>query len=140
GFYRSGDVAFRDADGFIWFAGRGDDVINTAGHLVGPFEVESALLELPEIKEAAVAAAPDPLLFEKIVAFVKLKPGFALDRELELKIRVHVAAKVSTIAVPQETVAVDSIPKTRSGKIMRRVLKARYLGLETGDVSAMEEF
>ena len=140
GYYYSGDVAFKDSEGYYWFAGRKDDVINTAGHLVGPFEVESALLETEEIKEAAVIGAPDEMLFEKIVAFIKLKPGYAYNKELELKIRVYVANEVSTIAAPHDIVAVDSIPKTKSGKIMRRVLKAQYLGQDAGDLSTMEEF
>jgi len=140
GYYYSGDVAFKDSEGYYWFAGRKDDVINTAGHLVGPFEVESALLEIEEIKEAAVIGAPDEMLFEKIVAFIKLKPGYAYNKELELKIRVYVANEVSTIAAPHDIVAVDSIPKTKSGKIMRRVLKAQYLGQDAGDLSTMEEF
>lgn len=140
GYYYSGDVAYKDNDGYYWFAGRKDDVINTAGHLVGPFEVESALLEMEEIKEAAVIGAPDEILFEKIVAFIKLKPGYAYNKELELKIRVYVANEVSTIAAPHDIVAVDSIPKTKSGKIMRRVLKAQYLGQDAGDLSTMEEF
>lgn len=140
GYYYSGDVAFRDKEGYYWFAGRKDDVINTAGHLVGPFEVESALLEIEEIKEAAVIGAPDEILFEKIVAFIKLKSGYTCNKELELKIRIYIANEVSTIAVPRDIVAVDIIPKTKSGKIMRRVLKARYLGQNAGDLSAMEEF
>lgn len=139
GYYYSGDVAFKDSEGYYWFAGRKDDVINTAGHLVGPFEVESALLEISEIKEAAVIAAPDDILYEKIVAFIKLKPGYVCDKELELKIRVYVANEVSTVAAPHDIVAVESIPKTKSGKIMRRVLKAQYLGQDVGDISAMEE-
>ena len=140
GYYYSGDVAFKDKEGFYWFVGRKDDVINTAGHLVGPFEVESALLEIGEIKEAAVIGAPDEIVFEKVVAFIKLKPGCEYNKELELKIRIYIAAEVSTIAVPQDIVVVESIPKTKSGKIMRRVLKARYLGQDTGDISSLEEF
>ncbi len=140
GYYYSGDVAYKDNDGYFWFAGRKDDVINTAGHLVGPFEVESALLEIEEVKEAAVIAAPDEVLFEKIVAFIRLKPGFAFNKELELKIKVYIANKVSTIAVPQDIVVTENIPKTKSGKIMRRVLKAQYLGQDVGDISTLEEF
>lgn len=139
-YYYSGDVAFKDKDGYYWFAGRKDDVINTAGHLVGPFEIESALLEIEEVKEAAVIGAPDEVLFEKIVAFIKLKPGYSYNKELELKIRVYISNEVSTIAVPQDIVAVESIPKTKSGKIMRRVLKAQYLGQDAGDLSTLEEF
>lgn len=140
GYYYSGDVAYKDNDGYYWFAGRKDDVINTAGHLVGPFEVESALLEIEEVKEAAVIGAPDKILYEKIVAFIKLKPGCTYNKELELKIKVYIANEVSTIAVPQDIVAVESVPKTKSGKIMRRVLKAQYMGQDVGDISTMEDF
>lgn len=139
-YYYSGDLAFRDKDGYYWFAGRKDDVINTAGHLVGPFEVESALLELNEIKEAAVIAAPDPILYEKVVAFITLKPAYVFNKELELKIRIYISNKLSTIAVPQNIVLVENIPKTKSGKIMRRLLKAQYLGHDVGDISTLEEF
>jgi len=140
GYYYSGDVAYADSEGYYWFAGRKDDVINTAGHLVGPFEVESALLEIDEIREAAVIAVPDAVLYEKIVAFVRVQQGCAVNKELMLKVRIHVADKVSTIAVPQDIMAVECIPKTKSGKIMRRVLKAQYLGQDMGDISTMEEF
>jgi acetyl-CoA synthetase len=140
GYYYSGDIAYRDEEGYYWFCGRKDDVINTAGHLVGPFEVESALLEIEEIKEAAVIAAPDELLYEKVVAFIKLKPGCVYNKELELKIRVYIGNEVSTLAVPQDIVVAENIPKTKSGKIMRRVLKAQYLGQDTGDLSTLEEF
>lgn len=138
GWYYTGDTAYRDADGYYWFMGRSDDVINTAGHLVSPFEVESALLEIPEIAESGVIGAPDDLLYEKVVAFVTLHKGLVFTRELELKIRLYVANKVSTLATPQDIVAVDSIPKNKSGKIMRRVLKARYLGQDEGDVSTLD--
>lgn len=137
--YYTGDTAYRDGDGYFWFMGRSDDVINTAGHLVSPFEVESALLEIEEVAESGVVGAPNDLLFEKVVAFVCLHKQFAWSRELELKIRLHVSNKVSSIATPQEVVLVDSIPKNKSGKIMRRVLKARYLGTDTGDLSTLEE-
>lgn len=138
GWYYTGDTAFRDSDGYYWFVGRSDDVINTAGHLVSPFEVESALLEVPEIAEAGVIGAPDELLFEKVVAFVALHKGCEYTRDLELRIRLHVSNKASTIATPQEVVPVDAIPKNKSGKIMRRVLKARYLGTDAGDISTLE--
>lgn len=138
-YYDSGDVAFRDADGYYWFVGRGDDVINTAGHLVSPFEVESALLEVEEVGEAGVIGAPDPLFWEKVVAYVRLKPGVAWTRDLELKLRMQVTNRVSSVATPQDVRVVDSIPKNKSGKIMRRVLKAWYTGQDTGDLSTMEE-
>ena len=139
GWYVTGDTAFRDDDGYYWFQGRSDDVINTAGHLVSPFEVESALLEVEGIAESGVIGAPDDLLWEKVVAFVALRPNFTWDTHLELKARLHISNRVSTIATPQQFLIVDKIPKTKSGKIMRRVLKARYLGTDTGDVSTMED-
>lgn len=138
GFYFSGDTAYRDEDGYYWFMGRSDDVINTAGHLVSPFEVESALLEVDEVAESGVIGAPDDLLFEKVVAFISLRPPFEYSRELELKIRLHVSNKVSSFATPQEMIFVESIPKNKSGKIMRRVLKARYLGTDAGDLSTLD--
>lgn len=137
-FYFTGDTGYRDADGYFWFGGRSDDVINTAGHLVSPFEVESALLELAEVAESGVVAAPDPLLFEKVVAFVRLRPGVELTPALEVKLRLQVSNRVSSVATPQEIVVVDEIPKNRAGKIMRRVLKARHLGQDAGDTSTLE--
>jgi len=138
GYYFTGDMAWRDPDGYYWFVGRSDDVINTAGHLISPFEVESALLEMPEVVESGVVGAPDELLFEKVVAYVRLRQGVEPNRELELKLRLHVANKVSSIATPQELIFCDSIPKNKSGKIMRRVIKARYLGQDAGDTSTLE--
>jgi acetyl-CoA synthetase len=139
GYYYSGDTAYRDADGYYWFMGRSDDVINTAGHLVSPFEVESALLEIEEVAESGVIGAPDELLFEKVVAFVNIHKQFEWTRELELKLRLHVSNKVSSIATPQEIILVDSVPKNKSGKIMRRVLKARYMGTDAGDISTLDD-
>ena len=116
----------------------GDDVINTAGHLVGPFEVESALLELDEIIEAGVIGVSDPLLYEKIIAFIRLKEGVLWSLDLELKIRIFVSNHVSPIATPKEIRIVDSVPKNKSGKIMRRVLKAWYMDKDPGDLSTLE--
>lgn len=138
GWYWTGDTAYRDNEGYYWFMGRSDDVINTAGHLVSPFEVESALLEVEGIAESGVIAAPDPILFEKVVAYVALHKGYVWDSDLELKARLHISNRVSTMACPQEFFVVDNVPKTKSGKIMRRVLKARYLGTDVGDVSTLE--
>lgn len=138
GFYHTGDTARRDKDGYYWFMGRSDDVINTAGHLISPFEVESALLEIEEVAESGVIGAPDELLFEKVVAFVQLHDRFTPTAELELKLRLHVSNKASSIATPQEIIFCDSIPKNKSGKIMRRVLKARYMGASVGDISTLE--
>ncbi len=138
GWYYTGDTAFRERDGYYWFLGRSDDVINTAGHLVSPFEVESALLEIEEVAESGVIGVPDEILYEKVVAYVELHEHKVLSRELELKIRLHVTNRVSSIATPQEILPVEAIPKNRSGKIMRRVLKARYLGTDIGDISTLE--
>ena len=137
--YYTGDTAVRDGDGYYWFKGRSDDVINTAGHLISPFEIESALLEIEEIAESGVIGAPDDLLYEKVVAFVHLHERFQWSRELEVKIRLHVSNKASSIATPQDIILVDRIPKNKSGKIMRRVLKARYLGQDAGDLSTLED-
>jgi acetyl-CoA synthetase len=139
GWYYTGDTARRDSDGYYWFMGRSDDVINTAGHLLSPFEVESALLEIPEITESGVIGAPDDLLFEKVVAFISLHEGVTYTKELELKIRLYISNKVSSIATPQEIRVLERIPKNKSGKIMRRVLKATYLGADVGDISTLEE-
>jgi len=136
--YITGDLARRDEDGYVWYVSRADDVINTGGHLVGPFEVESALLELPEVADVAVIGAADPLLHQKIVAFLVLPRGLAWSRQLELKCRLHVANHVSTTAIPAEFRQVDRIPKNQSGKILRRVLKALYEGQDPGDLSTME--
>jgi acetyl-CoA synthetase len=105
---------------------------------VGPFEIESVLMELPEVAEAAAVSAPDPIRFEKVVVFVCLRPGQSPSRELESRIRLHVANRVSSVASPQDVVFVTSLPRNRSGKIMRRVLRARFLGQDEGDLSSME--
>ena len=136
--YYTGDMAVRDAEGWFWFKGRADDVINTAGHLISPFEIESALLEVHGIAEAGVIGAPDELLFEKVVAFISLKPGCVWTPELELTARLHLSNKVSSVATPQEIRVLESIPKNKSGKIMRRLLKAQYLGRDLGDTSMLE--
>lgn len=136
--YYTGDTARRDSDGYYWFMGRSDDVINTAGHLISPFEVESALLEVEEVAESGVIGTPDELLFEKVVAFVHLHERYQPSKDLEIKIRLHVSNRASSIATPQEIIFCDSIPKNKSGKIMRRVLKARYLGEDPGDTSTLE--
>jgi len=138
GWYYTGDTARRDSDGYFWFMGRSDDVINTAGHLISPFEVESALLEVEEVAESGVIGAPDELLFEKVVAFVHLHGRYQPSKELEIKIRLHVSNRASSIATPQEIIFCDSIPKNKSGKIMRRILKARFLGTDAGDTSTLE--
>ncbi len=139
GWYYTGDMAWRDSDGYYWFTGRSDDVINTSGHLVSPFEVESVLLELPEVAESGVIGVPDDMLFEKVIAFIHFHRQIEFSPELELKIRLHVANRLSTLAIPQEVIQIESVPKNKSGKIMRRVLKARYLGQDAGDISTLED-
>ena len=138
GLYITGDLAWQDEDGYLWYVSRADDVINTAGHLVGPFEVESALLELDEIVDVAVIGADDPLLHKRIIAYVKLHGDLKWSKELELKCRIYVSNKVSTTAIPAEFYVIDRIPKNQSGKILRRVLKALYEGKDPGDLSTME--
>jgi acetyl-CoA synthetase len=136
--YITGDRARMDKDGYFWFVGRDDDVINTGGHLVSPFEVESALLEHPAVAESAVVSKPDPLNLEVVKAFVTLKPGFMAGKDLELEIMNFIRKKLSPLAMPQEIEYLDSLPKTRSGKIMRRILHAKEWGEEIGDTSTLE--
>jgi acetyl-CoA synthetase len=138
GWYLTGDRASIDIEGYYWFIGRDDDVINTGGHLVSPFEVESALLEYPAVAESAVIAKPDEINMEVVKAFITLKPGFAPSSDLELEIMNFVRKKLSSFAMPQEVEFVDYLPKTRSGKIMRRVLHAKEWGEEIGDISTLE--
>jgi acetyl-CoA synthetase len=138
GWYLCGDRASIDEDGYFWFVGRDDDVINTAGHLVGPFEIESALLEHPAVAESAVVGKPDPVNMEVVKAFITLKPGNERSKMLELDIMNFIRKKLSPLAMPQEIEFVDSLPKTRSGKIMRRVLRAKEWGEEIGDISTLE--
>ena len=128
-----------DEDGYFWFVGRDDDVINTAGHLVGPFEIESALLEHPAIAESAAIGKPDPVNMEVVKAFIALKPGHEPSDELKLSIINFVRKKLSPLAMPQEIEFRGSLPKTRSGKIMRRLLKAQETGEEIGDISTLED-
>jgi len=138
GWYLAGDRSRIDKDGYFWFVGRDDDIINTAGHLVSPFEVESALLEHPAVAESAVVSKPDEINMEVVKAFVTLKPGFQVSEELELEIMNFIRKKLSPLAMPQEVEYVDSLPKTRSGKIMRRMLHAKEWGEEIGDISTLE--
>jgi acetyl-CoA synthetase len=138
GWYISGDRASIDEEGYFWFVGRDDDVINTAGHLVGPFEIESALLEHPAVAESAVVGKPDPVNMEVVKAFIALKPGYEASKDLDLDIMNFVRKKLSALAMPQEIEFVRSLPKTRSGKIMRRVLRAKEWGEEIGDISTLE--
>jgi len=137
GWYLTGDRASIDADGYFWFVGRDDDVINTGGHLVGPFEIESALLEHPAVAESAAVAKPDAVNMEVVKAFVTLKTGFIPTDDLDLEIMNFIRKKLSPLAMPQEIEFVDSLPKTRSGKIMRRVLRAKEFNEPVGDISSL---
>jgi acetyl-CoA synthetase len=138
GWYICGDRASIDEDGYFWFVGRDDDVINTGGHLVGPFEIESALLEHPAVAESAAVAKPDKVNMEVVKAFVALKKGFEVTDDLELEIMNFIRKRLSPLAMPQEIEFVKSLPKTRSGKIMRRVLRAQEFGEPIGDISTLE--
>jgi acetyl-CoA synthetase len=139
GWYISGDRARQDADGYFWFVGRDDDVINTAGHLVGPFEVESVLIEHPAVAEAGVIGKPDPVAMEVVKAFVALKDGVEPSEALRRELLGHARQRLGPGVAPREIEFVPALPKTRSGKIMRRLLKARELGLPEGDTSTLED-
>ena len=139
GWYLTGDRAKRDADGYYWFVGRDDDVINTAGHLVGPFEVESVLIEHPAVAEAGVIGKPDAVAMEIVKAFVSLKDGFEPTEELRRELIGHARRRLGPGVAPREIDFLPTLPKTRSGKIMRRLLKARELGLPEGDTSTLED-
>lgn len=140
GWYISGDLAYKDKDGYFWFIGRSDDVIKTAGERVGPFEVESALVEHPAVVEAGVIGKPDPMRGEIIKAFVVLAPGFKGSEALKEKLMQYVKTHLAGHAYPREIEFIDKLPKTRSGKIVRRMLKAKELGLPIGDTSTLEEY
>jgi len=137
--YCSGDRASIDSDGYYWFVGRDDDVINTGGHLVGPFEIESALVEHEAIAEAAAVGKPDEVNMEVVKAFVTLKPGYEPSPELELNIMNFIRKRLSPLAMPQEIEYMDKLPKTRSGKIVRRYLKALEWGEDVGDLSSLDD-
>lgn len=139
GWYISGDLAMRDEDGYFWFVGRADDIIKTAGHMVGPFEVESALMEHPAVAEAGVIGKPNPVIGELVKAFVSLKPGYKASEELKMELLGFGRQKLGSAVAPKEIEFKQDLPKTRSGKIMRRLLKAWELGLPEGDVSTLEE-
>jgi acetyl-CoA synthetase len=139
GWYVSGDSAYMDEEGYFWFQGRVDDVINTSGERVGPFEVESKLVEHPAVAEAGVIGKPDPLRGEIIKAFISLREAYSVSDELLEDIRLFVRNGLSAYAAPREIEVIEKLPKTRSGKIMRRVLKAKELGLPTGDLSTIED-
>jgi acetyl-CoA synthetase len=136
--YLTGDLARRDGDGYFWFVGRGDDVIKSAGHLIGPFEVESALLAHRAVAEAAAIGVPHPVAGDVVKAFVSLKPGFTASDELRDELLAHARRRLGPAVAPREIAFVAEIPRTRSGKIMRRLLRARELGLPEGDLSTLE--
>ncbi len=138
GWYLTGDLAMRDADGYYWFLGRADDVIKSAGHLIGPFEVESVLMEHPAAAEAAVIGLPDPVAGEAVKAFVALKPGFEPGEALRREFLALARRRLGPVVAPKDIAFRENLPKTRSGKIMRRLLKARELGLPEGDLSTLE--
>ncbi|GKS60078.1 acetate--CoA ligase [Nitrospira sp.] len=138
GWYLTGDLAKRDKDGYFWFVGRADDVIKTSGHLIGPFEVESALMEHPAVAEAGVIGKPDPVAMQVVKAFVSLKDGFASSPSLQKELLAFARTRLGAVVAPKEIAFLPSLPKTRSGKIMRRLLKARELGLPEGDTSTLE--
>jgi acetyl-CoA synthetase len=138
GWYLTGDLARRDDDGYYWFVGRGDDVIKSSGHLIGPFEVESALLEHPAVAEAAVIGVPHPLAGEVVKAFVSLKPDQVAGDALHDAVLAHARRRLGPAVAPRELVFVDELPHTRSGKLLRRLLRARELGLPEGDLSTLE--
>jgi acetyl-CoA synthetase len=138
GYYLTGDLAKRDRDGYFWFVGRKDDVIKTSGHLIGPFEVESVLMEHPAVAEAGVIGKPDPVAMEVVKAFVALKPGHEAGEALRRELLGFARSRLGAVVAPKQIDFVPSLPRTRSGKILRRLLKARDLGLPEGDTSTLE--
>ncbi|MFE9171739.1 acetate--CoA ligase [Streptomyces kebangsaanensis] len=138
GWYLTGDIVRRDADGYFWFVGRGDDVIKSAGHLISPFEVESALLEHPRVAEAGVIGRPDPTAGAIVKAYVSLRPGVDPDDDLLRDLLAFARRKLGPAVAPREIVFDRNLPHTRSGKVMRRLLRARELGLPEGDTSTLE--
>ena len=136
--YLSGDLAKKDADGYFWFIGRADDIIKTSGHMVGPFEVESTLMRHPDVAEAAVIGIPEPTIGEMVKAFVILKTGKEPNETTKMDIMAFARKEMGPAVAPKEIEFMENIPKTRSGKILRRLLKARELGLPEGDISTLE--
>ena len=138
GFYLTGDLAKRDRDGYFWFVGRKDDVIKTSGHLIGPFEVESVLMEHKAVAESGVIGKPDPMALEIVKAFVVLHEGYKPSEDLRRELMAFARTRLGAVVAPKEIEFVPSVPRTRSGKIMRRLLKARELSLPEGDISTLE--
>jgi acetyl-CoA synthetase len=139
GYYLTGDRGSVDVDGYYWFVGRDDDVINTAGHLVGPFEIESALLRHPAVAESAAVSKPDPTYGEVVKCFIVLRPGHQGSEELKLDIMNFVRKHLSPLAMPHAIDFVEKLPKTRSGKIVRRMLRAQEWGEPVGDLSSLDD-
>jgi acetyl-CoA synthetase len=139
GFYLTGDLAKRDSDGYFWFVGRKDDLIKTSGHLVGPFEVESVLMEHPAVAEAGVIGKPDPVAMEIVKAFIILNDGYRPGESLRLELLGFARARLGAVVAPKEIEFSATLPHTRSGKIMRRLIKAREMGLPEGDISTLED-
>jgi acetyl-CoA synthetase len=138
GFYLTGDLARKDSDGYFWFVGRKDDVIKTSGHLIGPFEVESTLMEHEAVAEVGVIGKPDPVAMEVVKAFVLLKDGYKPSESLRRELLGFARARLGAVVAPKEIEFVSTLPHTSSGKIMRRLLKAREMGLPEGDISTLE--
>jgi len=138
-YYLTGDLVRRDAKGYFWFVGRVDDLIKSAGHLIGPFEVESILMEHPAVAEAGVIGKPDPVAGEVVKAFVLLKPGFGESESLRMELLGHARKRLGAVVAPKEIAFVSTLPRTRSGKILRRLLKTRELGLPEGDTSVLDD-
>ena len=139
GWYLTGDLVRQDEDGYFWFVGRADDVIKSSGHLIGPFEVESALMTHPAVAEAGVIGKPDRLAMEVVKAFVALKPDYKADEAMRRQLLAHARSSLGPVVAPREIEFRSNLPRTRSGKIMRRLLKAQELGLPKGDLSTLEE-
>jgi len=138
GWYLSGDLAKRDADGYYWFVGRADDVIKAAGHLISPFEVESALMTHAAVSQVGVIGVPDPIAGAAVKAFVELKAGHEPSESLRRELMAHARRLLGVAVAPREIAFAEQLPRTRSGKIMRRLLRARELGLPEGDLSTLE--
>jgi acetyl-CoA synthetase len=138
GVYFAGDAAHKDADGYFWIQGRVDDVIKVSGHRLGSMEIESSLVSHPAVAEAAAIGKPDDIKGEHVKVFVILKSGFEPSDELMKELKLHVRTNVGPVAVPDELEFTPSLPKTRSGKIMRRVIRAKELGEPVGDTSTLD--
>ena len=138
GWYLTGDLAKRDKDGYFWFVGRADDIIKTSGHMVGPFEVESAMMAHAAVAEAGVIGKPHPMIGEIVMAFISLKPGFEPSDTLRRELMGFARKELGSAVAPKEIKFQQNLPKNKAGKIMRRLLKARELGLPEGDTSTLE--